>query len=348
MARIRGNTGQKRPVPQLSVIIPAKDRKADLEKCLKAVKTSLARARISHEVIVVDDGSRDATPQAVISASRNWDSRGRLKLIRHRVSRGPAAARNTGARTARGPVLFFTDSDCLPSPFWIGELLSTLARHPECVMAEGKTLASPPPPHPIYSHVVENIRGKRWLTCNLAVRRTAFMEAGGFDERYRHPVREDTDFAFAIIKKGGKSLFNPRALVRHPVKQGKAWSVLDQSWQAKYDPLLFLKYPVLYFTRLKWIDGWFFPFYHLGFYAVAGWLAYSAFHPSILTTTNLALMAFVGLASLGATMLARLRRRKIQLLLLPILAIESVIVPFTRMFWTITGFVWAGSTMLRK
>ena len=319
----------------------------DLAMCLKAVKISLARARIQHEVIVVDDGSSDGTPRSAISASKNWDSRGVLKLVKHRTTQGPAAARNSGAKIARGAIILFTDSDCLPSPQWVKELTDVLIKNPASDMAEGQTQAFPAPPYSINAHVVENRRGGRWLTCNLAVRRKAFIQAGGFDERYRHPVREDTDFAFAVLSLGGKPVFNPRAIVRHPIKQGKPGMVLGQAWQAKYDPLLFLKYPFLYLTRLKWIDGWFFPVYHLGFYAATGWLLVSAASPDQLSSNSLMVMGGIVLASLGATILARLRRRQFEPRLLPIVALESLLVPFARLWWTLYGFIWAGFSTLK-
>ena len=75
------------------------------------------RARRPSRSIVVDDGSRDATP-AVLEAARD---RGRLDLqvLQQERSRGPAAARNRGWRAARAAAIVFTDDDCEPVAGWL-------------------------------------------------------------------------------------------------------------------------------------------------------------------------------------------------------------------------------------
>ena len=70
----------------------------------------------SLEVIVVDDGSADAT-------SETGRAHGAV-VIRHRVNRGLAAARNSGLSAATAPVVAFLDDDCEPEPSWAQQLLS--------------------------------------------------------------------------------------------------------------------------------------------------------------------------------------------------------------------------------
>jgi glycosyltransferase involved in cell wall biosynthesis len=89
--------------PAVSVVIPAYDRAGSIGRALDSV---LAQSFRDFEVIVVDDGSRDGTPELC-------EARGdaRVRVLRHKSNRGAAAARNTGVRAARGRWCAFLDSD---------------------------------------------------------------------------------------------------------------------------------------------------------------------------------------------------------------------------------------------
>jgi glycosyltransferase involved in cell wall biosynthesis len=89
--------------PTVSVIIPAHDRAETIER---AVRSVLEQSLRDLEVVVVDDGSSDATAEIAESTGDP-----RVRLIRHPVNRGAAAARNTGIRQARGEFIAFLDSD---------------------------------------------------------------------------------------------------------------------------------------------------------------------------------------------------------------------------------------------
>ncbi len=89
----------------VSVVIPARDRARTIER---AVVSVLTQTYAPVEVIVVDDGSRDATSEIV---ARCESADPRVRLIRHPESRGAQAARNTGIRASRGYWVAFLDSD---------------------------------------------------------------------------------------------------------------------------------------------------------------------------------------------------------------------------------------------
>src|SRR5215470_5215673 len=91
--------------PLVSVVIPAFNRVLVIAEAIQSV---LSQSFQDLEIIVVDDGSRDATSQAV---SRIAQSEPRIRLIRHEVNRGAQAARNTGVRAALGGWIAFLDSD---------------------------------------------------------------------------------------------------------------------------------------------------------------------------------------------------------------------------------------------
>src|SRR5262249_27498425 len=86
--------GPRRPL--LSVVIPVHNGGRDFEQCLRRLRAAL---QADHELIVVDDGSTDGS--GALAASFG------AVVVRNERALGPAAARNTGARTATAPLVFF-------------------------------------------------------------------------------------------------------------------------------------------------------------------------------------------------------------------------------------------------
>jgi glycosyltransferase involved in cell wall biosynthesis len=87
-----------------SVIVPAYNAESTIGKCLDALERQNI-PRDEYEVIVVDDGSTDNMPGIV--------KRFPVKYISQQ-NKGPASARNRGAGEAKGEIILFTDSDCVP------------------------------------------------------------------------------------------------------------------------------------------------------------------------------------------------------------------------------------------
>jgi dolichyl-phosphate beta-glucosyltransferase len=108
--------------PGLSVLIPAYDEERRLGPTLAKVSAYLRKRHPRHEVLVIDDGSRDGTAQLARAASKK-DPRVRLILQGRNQGKGAAVAR--GAREARGSALLFSDAD-LSTP--IEELSQLLGR----------------------------------------------------------------------------------------------------------------------------------------------------------------------------------------------------------------------------
>ncbi len=88
----------------ISVVIPVCNEEEALAEVLDQVVKTMDESGYPYEVIVVDDGSTDASAQIVRQSNR-------VKLIQHPYNRGPGAARTTGLRAARGDVVVMTDGD---------------------------------------------------------------------------------------------------------------------------------------------------------------------------------------------------------------------------------------------
>jgi glycosyltransferase involved in cell wall biosynthesis len=124
--------------PRLSVVVPTGDRPVALARCLAALGLQTAHGL---EVVVVDDASKDAAAVAAIVAAAG----ARLVCA---AGRGPAAARNAGARAARAPVVCFTDDDCAPAPAWAAALVERIAEGADAAAGPTRNAASHSPAAP--------------------------------------------------------------------------------------------------------------------------------------------------------------------------------------------------------
>src|SRR6185437_15482303 len=105
----------------VTVVVPTSGRAGYLEVTLDSL--SGQRTATPHEVIVVDDGSTDATAEVA--------ERLGVRAVRHAERRGLNAARNTGLREARGELIAFVDDDVFVPPGWLAALVEGAERHPE-------------------------------------------------------------------------------------------------------------------------------------------------------------------------------------------------------------------------
>ncbi len=218
LERLHGASPEVVFLPTISVVIPVKDRAGELRRCLESV------ARIDYprelvEVIVVDDGSLDNS--ASVAASL-----GALVVPSGGTGRGPAAARNVGARAAGGEILAFIDSDCTASEGWLRELL-TAFDDPKIAavggLVDGMCMESPVDRYEaVMSSLSLGGREQRggsgddtfYLpSCNLLVRRAHFIRAGGFNDLMH--VGEDVDLTWRLRDGGWTIAYLPAGRVFH-------------------------------------------------------------------------------------------------------------------------------------
>jgi len=176
--------------PRVSVVIPTRDRR---DMVVEAVESVLAQRTVAPEVIVVDDGSLDDTAGVLERFGLA------IRCVRTPAA-GVSAARNAGARLARGEWLAFLDSD----DFWLPDKLAVqLAfhdRHADVAVSQTEEIwirdgirvnACRHHAKPAGDIFIPSLRRCLVSPSAVMIRRSLFEESGGFDESL--PVCEDYD-----------------------------------------------------------------------------------------------------------------------------------------------------------
>lgn len=202
-------SGQER----ISVIVPVYNGAATLAGCLDALYASRYP---DFEVVVVDDGSKDATRQVA--------ARYPCQILALPQNQGAAQAKNEGARVATGEILFFTDADVHVRPETLGWVAEDL-RDPDVTGVVG--LLADSCPHTNFASQFKNLwmhftyrrqprRVGLFFTSAAAIRRAIFVQEGGFDAHYRGAsITEDIEFGQRLLSCGYQIVMDKRLAVEH-------------------------------------------------------------------------------------------------------------------------------------
>ncbi|MGE3957723.1 MAG: glycosyltransferase family 2 protein [Vicinamibacterales bacterium] len=238
----------------LSIIIVSFNTRDDLRNCLASLVAHPPAVR--HEIIVVDNASRDGSADAA-------DTVPGVRVIRNSANLGFAAANNVGMRLATGECLLLLNSDTIVPAGAIDRLLARLRRSPEVAVVgprlvdgQGRAEMSFGPMlspvtewrqrrlvkglaanDPVIVQQVEAMtrleQRPDWVTgACLLVRRADAEAVGGLDERY-FMYTEDADFCAAIRARGRGVLFTPEAEVTH--LRGRSAATASAATRAAYE-----------------------------------------------------------------------------------------------------------------
>lgn len=222
--------------PKVSIIIPVFNHLELTRQCLVSLYRH-TQIEKGFELIVVDNGSTDTTPEGLKEACRCYPN---LRVLRNERNSGFAKACNQGAKEARGAFLVFLNNDTEPQPGWLKAGLDRLTSEEEIGVVGAKllypdrsvqhggiqffrTTASLYPLWPLHRYRFASENDPRAnepgevqavTGACLFIRRELFEALGGFDEGYGMYF-EDTDLCFKARARGKKVYYEPHSVVIH-------------------------------------------------------------------------------------------------------------------------------------
>ncbi len=217
----------RRGDPLVSIVIPVFNKLDVTLRCLLALVATSCDG-IAVEVIVVDDGSRDRTAEAIQSVPG-------LRFVGDGINRGFVGACNLGAAQARGRYLHFLNNDTAVREGWLAALLDRFEDdapvgivgskliYPDGTLQEAGGIVwrdatgwnygrggDPRDARYEYARPVDYCSG-----ASILIRADLFRALGGFDARYAPAYYEDADLCFAVRAKGYRVIYEPRSEVVH-------------------------------------------------------------------------------------------------------------------------------------
>src|SRR5918995_1193593 len=231
------------PWPRISVVVCTYNGERTIRDCLEGL---LRLDYPDFEVIVVDDGSTDATA----TIAKEYD----FRLIRTE-NRGLSNARNTGTEAATGEIVAYLDDDARPDPHWLAYLAADFLSTDHAGVG-GPNIAPPgdgtiaacvdnAPGNPVHillsDQEAEHIPG-----CNMAFRKDCLEAIGGFDPQFC-VAGDDVDVCWRLREKGWTLGFSPAAVVWHHRRDsiraywrqqqgyGKSEALLEKKWPEKHN-----------------------------------------------------------------------------------------------------------------
>lgn len=205
----------------ISIVIPVYNGGESFRKCLASIRES---KRSPDEVIVVSDGDTDGSWQVAESFG--------AKVFRLPSSGGPARARNVGASSACGDILFFMDADVTLHPNTLNLMEQQFRQSSDLAALIGSYDDAPGADNFLsqyknlfhhYTHQISDETASTfWGACG-AIRRSVFQSVGGFDEGYRKPCIEDIELGYRLKQNG----YPIRLCKNIQVKHLKRWEPIS-------------------------------------------------------------------------------------------------------------------------
>jgi len=227
--------------PRVSIVVACYNGADTLRACLESI---LLLDYPDFEILVIDDGSTDGTPDITIAYPQ-------VRTLRHRINLGLSTARNLGIRAATGEIVAFTDADCQVDTDWLRFMVTALIRDsvagvggpnllpPDDSAIAAAVMASPGGP----THVMLDDRTAEHVPgCNMAFWKWALDGVGGFDPVF-HRAGDDVDLCWRILRRGWRIGFAPAGFVWHHRRATVGDYLKQQAGYGEAEALLVAKHP---------------------------------------------------------------------------------------------------------
>lgn len=210
---------------KVSLYMPCHNVESYIEKSLAGV---LDQTCPLDEIIIIDDGSTDATAKIT--------SEYPVELIKHDSNRGLAAARNTGIKSSKNAFVASLDADCVPKDDWLENLMKNFT-HKETVGVGGKLIErrSRSPADKWRSlHMKQHWGNEKMINpnflfgSNTVFRKEVLLSIGGYDEKFRTNA-EDVDLSSHLRNRGYTLIYDPIGVVEH-IRKDTIDSALRTYW----------------------------------------------------------------------------------------------------------------------
>jgi GT2 family glycosyltransferase len=236
---------------RISVVIPTFQRRASVERTLRALARQTLPAD-QYEVIVSIDGSEDGTREMVAQFPAPYALQGIWQS-----NRGRAAACNAGIRVARGDLLVLLDDDMEPEPGCLLAHLQAHAEHARLAVLGAVPVRIDQSSAPVadfinakFSRHLQKlaqpdytIHFRDFYTGHISIRRDVLLEVGAFDEDFKVYGNEDSELALRLARAGVKVVYNPEALAYQHYTKDFAALARDNVAKGQTAVLLASKYP---------------------------------------------------------------------------------------------------------
>ncbi len=230
-----------------SVIIPCYNAEKTILKTLEALENQSFKKPF--EVLICDDGSKDRTLEVVKDFTKKSKIPVRIFANKHK---GPAWQRNFGAKKARGKIIVFTDSDCIPGKNWLKEMIKPI-ENGKAIGVQGtyRTLNKESVIARFEGYEIEKrherMKKEKHIdfigTFSASYVKDVFIKFGGFDTRFKTASGEDPELSYRMAKAGYKLVFNPKAYVYHPHPETPKKYLKQKFYRAYWRVLMYKKHP---------------------------------------------------------------------------------------------------------